>query len=61
MSKMKELYTTGHELQRQMASGQLFVPTFEELREMQDRYLELLRISTPHPGVQPREDQTSIH
>jgi hypothetical protein len=35
MGKMKELYTTGQDLQRQMASAQMFLPTCEELCEMQ--------------------------
>jgi hypothetical protein len=56
MGKMKELHTTGQDLQRQMAASPSFVPTFEELQAMQERYLELLRLSHRQPpGIEPRQ------
>ena len=60
MGKMKELYTTGQDLPRQMASGQMFVPSFEELRDIQERYLELLRLVNGPKAIPPREDQSEI-
>ena len=61
MGMMKELYTTGQDLQRQMASGQMFVPTFEELWEMQRQYLQLLKlVNGPKANLPPREDQQQM-
>ena len=59
MGKMKELYTIGQELQESMASGQPFAPSFEEVRAMQESYLELLRLTQRVRGIAPPEDQTS--
>lgn len=60
MGKIKELYTTGQDFQRQMASAQMFLPTCEELCEMQKQYLRLLKLVNGPTSIPPREDQHQI-
>ena len=57
MGAMKELFTTGQDLQRQMASEHSFAPSFEELCEIQRKYLQLVELSYGKKSIPPREDQ----
>jgi len=61
MGKMKELYTIGQDMQRLMASRQLFAPSFEELSEMQRQYLGIVRGCQRQPReIKPTEKQTQL-
>ena len=60
MGKMKRLYTIGQELQSYMQSQQLVPPSSEELREMQQQYLQLLRLTKKQHQIQPHGDQESL-
>lgn len=56
MGKMKELYTIGQELQTNIKSDQICAPAFEELWDMQQRYLQVLRAAQNQYSAPARQD-----